>query len=113
MFINNISAIVFRNGEFLVITKEKVPQINFKLKKNISPRYGYSNKYRRGIYTFDYKYISAFYPFENEKNTFLVIELGGREAYLIKCKSKTLRNYYFNKLSKYIQDWGETNNDKF
>lgn len=107
MFIVNVTAIVFRGGGFLVITKEKVIQNGFLLRKNASPHYGYSKKYRRGIYTFFYKNISAFYPFDNGEVAFLAVELGGGEAYYIRCASKTMRNYYLNKLSKYIQEWGE------
>ena len=106
MFIVNVAAIIFRGGDFLVIAKEKAKQRGFPLRKDLSPRYGYSRKYERGIYTFLYKNISAFYPFDNGEVAFLAVELGG-EAYYIRCASKTMRNYYLNKLSKYIQEWGD------
>ena len=107
MFIVNVTTIIFRGGDFLVIAKEKVRQRNFPLRKDFSPHYGYSREYERGIYTFLYKNISAFYPFDNGEVAFLAVELGGSEAYYIKCASKTMRNYYLNKLSKYIQEWGD------
>lgn len=107
MFIVNVTTLIFRDGDFLVIAKEKTRQRGFPLRKDFSPRYGYSRKYERGIYTFLYKNISAFYPFDNGEVAFLAVELGGGEAYYIRCASKTMRNYYLNKLSKYIQEWGE------
>ena len=107
MFIVNVTTIIFRGGDFLVIAKEKVRQRNFPLRKDFSPHYGYSRKYERGIYTFLYKNISAFYPFDNGEVAFLAVELGGSEAYYIRCTSKTMRNYYQNKLKKKKKKWGE------
>ena len=105
MFINNVTKIVFRNNDFIIVTKEKKIRTDFINKSTFSPRYGYSRKFERSIYTFYYKNISAFYLIYNEFKHFIVIELSGREAYFIDVASEKQGNYYLNELKTKLKDW--------
>lgn len=106
MFINNITKVIFRGGDFLVIAKERGARAEFIKNKNFTPRYGHSKRFQRSAYTFSYKNISAFYPMGMEGKFFIVIELSGKEAYFLNFKNIKERDMYLTELSEMIEIWG-------
>lgn len=96
-----VKKLIFRKADFLAIAEEHF--CNSNVKKTDDVRYGFSEKHSRGIYTFKYKNITAFYVVNNEQDVYIAVEVDD-EKYLLKIMPYE-EEQYMAELSEKIEMW--------